>query len=122
MDIELKDMKRSAPDPTSGPQALAVDDNDEQYPYGLNIRLDGEELKKLGILPKMMALGAEFHGSLVACVSATNCNPNDPDDCSMSLQITALGLALEAPHPGEGKETIADENREQRSGKPYIVS
>lgn len=121
MDIELKDMKRSAPDPESGPEAIPSD-NDEQYPWGLNIRLGNEELQKLGIQPKMMVLGAEFHGSLVACVSATNCPPGEPDDCSMSLQITALGLALEAPHPGEEKETIADENREQRSGKPYIVS
>lgn len=112
---ELIDMKRNAPDPDSGPAALPVNAEGEQYPYGLQITLCDEELAKLRI-SALPAVGTEAHGTFAGMITSARQEPGEEGEQSLSIQIMYLGLKAEKPHPGEGKETAADESRE--NGKP----
>jgi hypothetical protein len=113
----LIDMKRSAPDPDSGPAAMPVNPEGEQYPYGLQITLCDEELAKLGI-SAMPAVGTEVHGTFAGMITSARQEPGEEGEQSLSIQIMYLGLKAEKPHPGEGKETAADESRE--NGNPGL--
>ena len=111
--MALTDMKRDAADMESEDDAMPADD-EGQYPYGLNICLDKDELDKLGIT-KLPAIGAEFHGIFVAQVTRISQSADmsmGDESMSMSLQITMLDIKEEAPHPGEENETIKDERKE----------
>lgn len=92
-------------------------DNEPQYPWGLQIRLEDESLAKLGItdLPE---IGAEYHLTVIAEVqSATESKmASGKTDRCVCLQITMMGIDLEesaASEKGE-KSTPAAEARETR--------
>jgi hypothetical protein len=109
----LKDMKRDAADEKAEMDAYPAD-NEGQYPYGLCISLDKDELDKLGMktLPK---IGTEFHGEFIGCVTrlseVAGNGMNGGEDRSMSIQITMLDMAPEKEQPGE-KDTPKVERRE----------
>ncbi len=95
---KLTSMKRSASDMRKDQgenapiEAIAPD-----YPYGLVINLDSDEIKKLGIkeLPKV---GTEFPISAIVKVTRvmqSAVEGRDEENC-ISLQITDLGLGDEA--------------------------
>ena len=115
--MSLVDMKRTEADMKSEMDCVPCSPDGSQYPYGLNICLDKDELDKLGIT-KLPEIGAEFHGIFVAQVTrisqSADMNMGD-ESMSMSLQITMLDIKEEAPHPGEGTETVKDEAREFRT-------
>lgn len=97
---QLVDMKRSGPDPNSGCNCMPCGpDNDDQYPYGLNISLGPQELAKLGIA-QLPAVGAELKGQFVAVVTATRQSVNEDDDTTLSAQIVMLQVAIEAEPAG----------------------
>ena len=76
------------------------------YSYGLVIRLEQEELDKLGIrmLPKV---GAEVRFTCVAKVqSVSTQSTKDDDDACVSLQITQMAIGDDKPAPAKGK-TVA---------------
>ena len=58
--MALVDMKRDAADMAAEENAMPADD-EGQYPYGLNICMDKDELDKVGIT-SLPDIGAEFHG------------------------------------------------------------
>lgn len=92
-------------------------DNEPQYPWGLQIRLEDESLAKLGIT-KLPEIGAEFHLTVVAQVqSATESKmASGRTDRCVCLQITMMGIDLEesaAQEKGE-KSTPASEAAETR--------
>lgn len=92
-------------------------DNEPQYPWGLQIRLEDEELSKLGIT-SLPDVGGEFHLTVVAQVqSATESKmASGRTDRCVCLQITMLSVDLEesaADEKGE-KSTPAAEAKEVR--------
>ena len=121
----MVDMKRSAADMKSKETAMAAGPDGEQYPYGLCINLDKDELDKLGITT-LPPIGCEVHMMCVGTVtrvlqSASQTPMGSDEQTSMAIQITMMSAAVEAPHPGEENETAADEMREMPTilGKGY---
>lgn len=91
-----------------------------EYPWGLQIRLENEELKKLGIkdLPEV---GEEYHLEVVAKVTSVSENQygDGRTERCVCLQICMAGVQLDesaADEKREGKETPASEAREVRGG------
>jgi hypothetical protein len=88
-----------------------------EYSWGLQIRLEDEELSKLGI-KNLPEVGGEFHLSIVAEVqSATETKmANGKTDRCVCLQITMLGIDLEESAADEkgDKSTPASEAKETR--------
>lgn len=88
-----------------------------EYPWGLQIRLEDEELTKLGI-KSLPDVGGEFHLTIVAEVQSateTKMASGKTDRC-VCLQITMLGVDLTesaAEEKGE-KSTPASEAKETR--------
>ena len=113
---QMVDMKRSAADMRSEATAMAAGPDGEQYPYGLCINLDKDELDKLGITT-LPPIGSAVHMMAVGTVtrvsqSASQTPQGSDEQTSMAIQITMMSAAVEAPHPDEAKETPADETRE----------
>lgn len=113
---QMVDMKRSEPDMKSGQYAIPADAEGDQYPYGLCINIDKDELDKLGI-KTLPPIGCEIHmmavGTVTRVSQSASQTPNGSDEqTSMAVQITMMSAAVEAPHPKEGKETPSDEMRE----------
>lgn len=81
-----------------------------QFPYGLCLRLDGDELDKLGITT-LPAVGDEFHIQAVGCVtSVAELNRADAESRNIEIQITMLGLENEGQPDGD--ESVAEEEGE----------
>lgn len=111
--MALVDMKRTEADMKSGMDAMPAMP-DGQYPYGLNICLDKEELAKLGIT-KLPEIGAEFKGLICAQVtrisqSADMCMGDE--SMSMSLQITEMEIMEEPSDSEDGSESSTTEKAE----------
>ena len=70
----MVDMKRSKPDDESGETAMPAGPDGEQYPWGLQINLQSEDLAKLGI-QDLPAIGAEIMGHFRGIVTATARQP-----------------------------------------------
>ena len=109
----LKDMKRNESDEKAEAAAMPAD-NEGQYPYGLCISLDKDELDKLGLeLPR---IGTEFHGEFIGVVTrlseVAGNDMNGGEERSMSIQITMLDMKPEVEQPGE-KDTPKVERRER---------
>lgn len=94
-------------------------DNEPKYPWGLQIRLEDEELSKLGItaLPEV---GAEFHLTVVAQVqSATESKmASGRTDRCVCLQITMLGIDLEESAAEEKGEKSTPKSEAAETRKP----
>jgi hypothetical protein len=100
---EMKEQRDQYSVPSDGPK----------YPWGLAIRLEQDELDKLGI-KELPNVDQEVHIIAVGVVTGVNSNRQtgeDPRTC-VAIQITGLQLMVEAPDSAEQKETMANENRE----------
>lgn len=92
-------------------------DGGPEYPWGLEIRLEDEELSKLGItgLPDV---GGEYHLSVVAKVKSASQTSmaNGKTDRCVCLQITMIGIDLaESADEEKGeKDTPAAESAETK--------
>lgn len=81
-----------------------------QFPYGLCLRLDGDELDKLGITA-LPSVGDEFRINASGCVtSVAELNRADAESRNVEIQITMLGLENEGQPDGD--ESIAEEEGE----------
>jgi hypothetical protein len=92
---DLTNMKM-APRKERAETAAPSDVHQEEYPYGLRIHLDDEQLKKLGIT-SLPAVGTEV--TLIAKAKVNNVHESTTDGGggkhayrSVGLQITDLGL------------------------------
>jgi len=65
----------------------------DDYPYGVALRLENEELDKLG-MKGMPEVGSKFEVIAEAKVTGSNESKNDegPSDRGLTLQITGLAL------------------------------
>jgi len=67
----------------------------EEYPYGLEIRLEKESLKKLGIDVDDVAIGRKVHIEAVAKITNLNKSVSmSNDSSSMSIQITDMSITM----------------------------
>lgn len=95
--MNLKSMKMTKEETKSMIEPCAIDKDAPRYPYGLNIRLDSESMKKLGIesLPKV---GTKVQ--IMAIANVESVSERDSQDGGkhrdMCLQITDLGLEPQA--------------------------
>ena len=75
------------------------------YPYGLEVRLDKEALEKLGLADALPKAGSSM--KLQALVDVTNVSESDSanggKNCSLTLQITDLGLSAAKDDDAEDK-------------------
>lgn len=81
-----------------------------EYPWGLQIRLEDEELQKLGV-KNLPQVGAEYHMTVIAhvtSVSQTQMADGDEDRC-VCLQITMASIDSEG--------SAEEEAREKKQGK-----
>lgn len=96
-----------------------------KYPWGLQIRLEEEELKKLGIkdLPQV---GGELHLAVIAKVTGVSENTMaDGDyDCCVTLQLTMMQVVMnESAEEEKGeKDTPAYEAKETRGKTASILT
>ena len=114
---DMVDMKRPKPDPESGPEAMPAEANGAQYPYGLQIRLENEDLAKLG-MKTLPQVGDEMYGSFMAEVTMVR-QEDDGDGLErcISLQIKQLGTQVEQEQTGE-QQTPAAERIERAPTAP----
>lgn len=85
------DMKRSVEKANS---AMLAPEMQDEYPYGLRIRLSNEELSKLN-MPELPAIDAEFKLTALVCVvevSQSDSASGEPYR-SVELQIEKMSLA-----------------------------
>lgn len=104
------DMKLT-PKPKKGESLLAADVAMDQpeYPYGLQIRLDNDTLKKLGIA-ELPAIDTEFKLVALVCVTSVSAHESQGSDephRSVELQIEQMELKPAKEEAGENK-TAAD--------------
>lgn len=94
-DVPMVDMKR----PKSRAMATELAPSQNAYPWGLQLRLENDELDKLKM--KLPRVGDEF--CLEAMVRVTNVSESqsagNKGDRAVSLQITKM--ALEPPESGD---------------------
>lgn len=110
--MSLVDMKSDKDESENTGDAAVAGYNKPDYPYGLCLNLGQEQLDKLGI-KTLPAIGGEFHIKAVGEVTGGSKEAGEDGEASISIQITMLELIPEEPHPGEGNETPADEERER---------
>ena len=114
---KMVDMMRDETDETA--EASAIPGDAGQYPYGLCINLDKDELDKLGITA-LPPIGCEVHIVAVGKVtrvsqSAAEIPGGTDEQTSISIQITMMSADLEEVEAGAGKETPAEEMRETKT-------
>lgn len=118
-DTKLVDMKYSKAEAKAQAEQYTKPspDNEPQYPWGLQIRLEDDSLTKLGI-KTLPDVGGEFHLTVVATVqSATESKmASGRVDRCVCLQITMMEVDLEESAKDEKgeKSTPASEARETR--------
>ena len=109
----LVDMKYTKAEQKEEKREIAAP-SPQEYPWGLAIRLEDEELTKLGV-KTMPGVGDEIHLMAIAKVTGVNQSATAKDsDCCVSLQITMLQVLMHetaAEEKGE-KETPAAEAKE----------
>lgn len=70
--------------------------NEDPYPYGLRIRLDKEDIKKLG-MSELPEVGHEFEMHAMAKVTSVNASASEGSDeqMGMEMQIMKMGMMAE---------------------------
>jgi len=122
-DPKFVDMKYTKAELKEETREMKVGYDPEPYPWGLGIRLESEELSKLGVttLPQV---GSEIHFAAVAKVTGVNQSAQQGQDerTCVALQITMLAIVkVESAAEEAGEvETPANEAKEQR-GKGSLL-
>lgn len=106
--MKLVSMKVSAAERTKRTEPASADQ--PAYPWGLSLTLDRETLEKLGLDDNLPEPGSTMR--LEAKVNVTGVSENKtvsgPGYCSVTLQITALGLSAAK---GDGEDTLYDKGK-----------
>ena len=105
-DADLVSMKRTKAEVKEMSAPTAMDD--EQYPYGLRISLQNDELEKLGI-DKLPGVGDTFELEAIVVVKSVSAGQSEGGEKrrSIELQITEMCLETEGEAPNKVAATIA---------------
>ena len=106
--MKLISMKRTKTEKKGNIETCAPCDSSsvEEYPYGLEIRLEKESLKKLGIDVDDIAIGRKV--IIEATAKVTNLNKSisaSNDSSSMSIQITDMAVTVKG---NDNPKTLKD--------------
>lgn len=116
--MALVDLKMSKKDMDAESQPSASQQS--PYPYGLCLRLDGDELDKLGI-KDLPAVGDEFHIQAIGCVtSVAEMNSANSESRHIEIQIEQMELSNEGPADGEA--SVAEEEGEDAEASTVMRS
>jgi hypothetical protein len=79
-----------------------------EYPWGLQLRLEREELEKLGIADTLPPVGAKLTLTVTAEVTSVSENrmADGRNECCVTLQVQQMGMGADQPK-AEGKRTAA---------------
>lgn len=115
-DPQLVDLKYTKAEIKDEKKEYAAGGDVSPYPWGLAIRLESEELAKLGVT-ELPAVGDEFHFMAVANVTGVNqsARVGQDDEKCVALQITQLAVMAHesaAEEQAEGAQTPAKEMAE----------
>ena len=120
--MALVDLKRSKADKAEEAQEATGGPAGDDYPYGLCLNIDNDELAKLGV-SQLPNVGDEFHITAVAKVTRTSSSASENDESSgMSLQITMMELSAEDSEDEAGERGAAAENAEVSGRVKTVVS
>jgi hypothetical protein len=106
---ELTDMGLSEEKRNHKAAEEAMPSKPPKYPYGLNIRLEAEQIAALG-LDEMPDAGDKLHMMAHGVVDTVSAGLNSSEGPSISIQITALSIEF-----GEGKKM---DDMEEGNPKP----
>lgn len=98
--MKLINLKRDKKKETKaqGAEGVPTVDGNDDYPYGLRIRLNGEALEKLGIKLSGIAAGSLVNGTMIGKVVEINESLSERhEERSLSIQITDIALDIAAP-------------------------
>ena len=117
--MELISLKRDKKAVEEKATDMPVDVNQDEYPYGLRITLDGDTLKKLGIddatkhdVDEPGMLHAKY---LIKRVSKSKDDYGNNKTESQSIEIQLTDICLE---DGEGEESLGwDDDKNSADGK-----
>lgn len=95
--MELKSMKLSEEDQKEEMSQSPIKEGDgPEYPYGLRLRIDEDEIEKLGLGEDMPELKTKFRLSAIVEVCSASQNSSVYGDSKvLELQITDMGLSEE---------------------------
>lgn len=116
---ELINVKLSKKESTKQNAPVAMSEDTPQYPYGLEIRLDKDTLKKLGISIDDFSIedGVMIHAQgFVKSLSKSSCENSDNED--MSIQLTDIALNSFSEDEYEDEEDLGwDDEGEKTEAK-----
>ena len=96
-------------------EVMSPADMEPEYPYGLCLRLDTDELDKLGVTTLPDA-GTEIHIVAIGkVVRVSESASEDNRECGLEIQITQMELTPEAADPGEDYEGARAEKAESQA-------
>lgn len=108
MKAELVDMKM-APQKESGPMDCAMVGETEDYPYGLCIRLEKEQIDALNLM-ELPKVGKSCKILATGMVTQSSMQPGGKDP-GISIQITALQLIPEGKDEQEPDDDNGSDNK-----------
>jgi hypothetical protein len=101
--------------------AMPVGPDGGQYPYGLQISLEEDDLNKLGI-EDLPAVGTEIKGTFTGTVTATRLGATG-NDRSMTIQVCCLQMDAEVEAGESDTQSEASEAKGayRPMGKPGAI-
>jgi hypothetical protein len=111
-DMKLTDMKRTKADKKAEDEGYDGHKvSEEDYPYGLSIRLDHHSLKKLGMHKELPTVGSKLKLHAHAHVKSASEHSEEGGKKRRHLELELRQMALEE-EPGKGKGEEADGDTE----------
>ena len=101
-DVEIGEVAASAPIPLS---------HHPKYPYGLQICLTTDELKKLGLDPAECCVGGMLHGAFMARITSTSqneCVVDGKTETRNRVELQIESMAIEGEDAENEEAGIAD--------------
>ena len=114
--MALIDMKRTKKE-VKADKPETISTVKEEYPWGLQITLDKEELKRLGVTAGSFKPKEFINFSAIAKVTRVSVSANETgkDDESVSLQITKLDI-------GEKKTNLVSQYQQEKNKIGGVLS
>lgn len=107
-------MKLSAADKKASMDGPMMDDEGSDYPYGLELRLDTQQIDKLGLKGVMVGDECVIEARGIVTMYREDATSGSKPDCTAEIQITDLGIS-EAPSQ---KRSKASANHLDEISKP----